>query len=151
MRYVFLLLGFVFLGLAILGALLPLLPTTPFALLASAMFLRSSPRLNRWMLRNRLIGPFLRDWQRERGVRLSVKITAVLSILIAGGASLALVEMPEWLQIGFVIALLIGLVVVLRLPLVKASKTDPGVLPSEEETASLDQSSSGSGTKSTLS
>jgi uncharacterized membrane protein YbaN (DUF454 family) len=119
MRYLYLSLGFFFLGLAILGAFLPLLPTTPFALLASAMFMRSSPRLNRWLLRNRLLGPFLRDWQRHRGVRLSVKITAIVTILLVGGATLYWVEMPPWLQVVFVVLLLIGLIVVLRLRLIR--------------------------------
>ena len=135
-RPFYLILGFLFLALAILGAVLPLLPTTPFALLASAMFLRSSPRLNRWMLRNRLLGPFLRDWQRYRGVRMSVKITAVLSIFLFGGASLMWVEMPLPLLIGFIVILLIGLTVVLRLPLVRDDAVRGGRAKEDEVSTS---------------
>src|SRR5947207_1871164 len=72
--------GSFFVFLAVLGALLPVLPTTPFLLLASYFFLHSSPRLNAWLLRSRLFGPLLRDWQEHRAVRPRVKVTA-LSII----------------------------------------------------------------------
>jgi uncharacterized membrane protein YbaN (DUF454 family) len=119
MRQLYLILGFLFLGLAFLGAILPVLPTTPFALLASAMFLRSSPRLNRWMLRNRLLGPLLRDWQRHRGVRPHVKVTAVVTIIVVGGLSLCFLDVDWPIRLLVLALLLIGLTVVLRLRVVR--------------------------------
>lgn len=120
-RYaVYVSLGWFFVGLAFLGALLPLLPTTPFLLLASAMFLKSSPRLNRWLLGTRLFGPFLRDWQRHRGVRRHVKVTALLMLVAVGGASIAFADVIWPIRAAVLGILLIGLVVVLRLRVIDA-------------------------------
>lgn len=119
-RAVYLLLGWFFVGLAFLGAFLPLLPTTPFLLLASALFLKSSPRLNRWLLGTRLFGPFLRDWQRHRGVRRRVKVTAVLMLVVVGGASIAFADVIWQIRAIVLGILLIGLIVVLRLPVIHA-------------------------------
>ena len=58
--------GFVALALGIIGAFLPLLPTTPFLILATWFFARSSPRLENWLLNHPRLGAVIRDW-RERG------------------------------------------------------------------------------------
>src|SRR5262245_37471900 len=98
-RAVYLLLGTGFVGLGALGALLPVLPTTPFLLLASYCFLRSSPRLNDRLLRSRLFGPFLRDWHQHRGVRPRVKITAVTVLALAVGGSALFGNLPPLLLV----------------------------------------------------
>jgi uncharacterized membrane protein YbaN (DUF454 family) len=117
-RAVYVLAGLSFVGLAAMGAVLPILPTTPFLLLASYFFVRSSPALHRWLLRNRVFGPLLRDWQRHGGVRRRVKVSAVCVLLLALGASIALTNRTP-LLIGVLLALgAIGLVVVLRLPVI---------------------------------
>ncbi|MFN3513572.1 MAG: YbaN family protein [Phenylobacterium sp.] len=66
-RPVFLLCGFLFTGAGVVGAFLPLMPTTIFLILAAACFARSSPRLEAWILDHRHFGPLVRDW-REHGV-----------------------------------------------------------------------------------
>lgn len=63
--------------LAILGLFLPLLPTTPFLLLASACYLRGSERLHRQLMANRLFGPYLANIQSGRGIPMRSKITAL--------------------------------------------------------------------------
>lgn len=118
-RPIYLALGFGFVGLAVLGAFLPILPTTPFLLLASYFFLRSNPAWNDWLLRSRLFGPFLRDWQQHRGVRPHVKYTASGFMLTAVGASAAFGNLPVYGLVVLGLLALIGLIVILRLPVIR--------------------------------
>src|SRR5688572_228519 len=103
-RVLYVTLGWLFVGLAVLGAFLPVLPTTPFLLVASGCFARSSPALNRWLARSPLFGPLLHDWQRYRGIRPHVRATAVTVIVGVGAISALWGGLPPWL-----LAVLIGL------------------------------------------
>jgi len=60
--------GLACIGLGVVGAFLPLLPTTPFILLAAACFVRSSPRMERWLMENRLCGACLRRYRNREGL-----------------------------------------------------------------------------------
>jgi uncharacterized membrane protein YbaN (DUF454 family) len=93
LRPLLLLTGWLAVALGLLGIVLPLLPTTPFALLAAACLTRSSPRGHRWLLATRLLGPALADWQAGRGVPLRARLVALALlwpwILIAMAATAA--------------------------------------------------------------
>jgi len=69
--------GTVALLLGILGIFLPVLPTTPFLLLASACYMRGSERMYRWLMNQRHLGPYLRNFQAGRGIPLRAKIAAL--------------------------------------------------------------------------
>lgn len=86
-------------GLAYLGAILPGLPTTPWALAASYCFARSSPRLQRWLLRSPLFGKLLRDWHEHRGIRRPVKFLAVGMVCVACTFSVGFAGLPDWLRV----------------------------------------------------
>jgi uncharacterized membrane protein YbaN (DUF454 family) len=95
-RLLYVVLGCFFVGMAWLGILLPGLPATPFLLLASYFFVRSSPRLHRWLHRSPVFGKLLHDWQTQRGIRRSVKITASCMVVIAVTLSISLTPLPVW-------------------------------------------------------
>lgn len=105
--------------LAVLGAFLPVLPTTPFLLLTSFFLVRSSPQLHKKLLASRVFGGLLRDWHKSRGVRPHVKITAVTVMTGVVGISIFSGKLsPILLGLLFVLAG-IGLFVVLKLPTIR--------------------------------
>lgn len=116
---IYLSLGVGFVGLAWLGALLPLLPTTPFLLLASFFFVRSAPNWQQYLLRSRLFGPFLRDWNTHHGVRPHVKIVAVVMVLAAVGSSLAWGGLATWGRVLLVALAAVGVGVILSLKTIR--------------------------------
>ena len=80
-------LGFLFLGLAGLGIILPILPGTPFLLLSAWFFARSSEKWHRRLLNSELFGPLIRNWEEQRCISRGTKAVALTSMIIAGGAS----------------------------------------------------------------
>ena len=121
-------LGGFFVGLAWLGFVLPGLPGTPFLLLASYCWVRSSPRLHRWLLGSRLFGPMLRDWRAHRAVRPGVKKTAAITMLMVVSISLAFGRFRGWALFSLVGLSLVGLTVILCLPVItdESSGSDEG-------------------------
>lgn len=81
MRILLLLSGFISLGLAILGIVLPLLPTTPFLLLSAFCFARSSDKFHAWLINHRYFGEMIRDWQNGGVINRRTKIRAMAMIV----------------------------------------------------------------------
>lgn len=75
--------GMVALGLGLAGLALPVLPTTPFLLLAAWLFARSSPERYERLLGHERLGPHVRDWVERHGLRRSVKVRAILLLWAA--------------------------------------------------------------------
>ena len=111
----FQLMGFAFLGLAVVGIFLPLLPTTPLVLVAAACFARSSERWHRWLLQNETFGPMIRSWEERRCVSLRVKVIGITSMLIVGGFSVGFALESTTLRAAGCVLILLGLIAVLRL------------------------------------
>jgi uncharacterized membrane protein YbaN (DUF454 family) len=82
MRSVYLVLGFLFIALGFIGAFLPVLPTTPFLILATACFARSSPQLENWLLSHPRFGPSLRVWRERGAIPVKAKLLALAGISI---------------------------------------------------------------------
>jgi len=72
--------GFISLILGIIGIAIPILPTTPFLLLASAAFAKSSERFNEWLLNNKLLGAYIKNYREGKGLPLKIKVLT-LSLL----------------------------------------------------------------------
>lgn len=89
--------------LALIGAFLPVLPTTPFLLLAMACFVRTSPELNRRLLANRAFGPYLAQWQHDHTVPRTAKRKAYGLVVVSFGLSIWFID-AGWLRLalGFI-------------------------------------------------
>lgn len=79
-RAIYFVAGWAALGLGAAGTVLPLLPTTPFLLVAAWCFCRSSPRMAAWLLGHPVLGKPLRAWQREGAISMPAKLTALASM-----------------------------------------------------------------------
>lgn len=88
MRMLWLLAGYLFLGLGLLGAVLPVLPTTPFLLVAAGCFAKSSPRLHRWLLSHPVFGPPIRNWEDNGAISRPAKRLAVGSMAAVWAVSI---------------------------------------------------------------
>lgn len=105
-RYLLLGTGFLFVGLAALGAVLPVLPTTPFLLVAAACFARSSPVFYRWLLRNRVFGPLVHNWRETRSIPRRSKWWAIALIAVVGGVSVVFFVEKLWAKLALAAVLL---------------------------------------------
>ena len=105
-RAIYLSVGFLALLLGIIGAFLPVLPTTPFILLAAACFARGSEHFHRKLLENRIAGPIIIEWQMYRSIPRQVKRWVYFLMAISFSSSMIIV--PEvWQKI---MLLMIGLI-----------------------------------------
>jgi hypothetical protein len=75
--------GWVFFALGVIGAFLPILPTTPFLLLAALCFSKSSPRFHRWLLEMPVFGAAVKDWQERRVIRTRAKLLCASMLLVS--------------------------------------------------------------------
>ncbi len=115
-RWVLIGFGSVFVALGGIGVVVPLLPTTPFLLLAAACFARSSPRFYWWLLARPGVGPMIREWRETRTVPLRAKIQAVSLIVLVGGSSVVLFVDDPWAKLLMAGGLLAVIVWLLSLP-----------------------------------
>ena len=88
MKVIWALIGLLALALALIGVILPLLPTVPFLLVAAFCFARSSPRLHDWLLGHKILGPMIIAWNTSGSISLSAKRYATLSILVVFSISI---------------------------------------------------------------
>jgi uncharacterized membrane protein YbaN (DUF454 family) len=88
-KWLFLVAGTLSMALGIIGIFVPVLPTTPFLLLAAACYIRGSPKLYSWLLNNRFLGAYIRDYMQGKGMSLKVKIITLVLLWVTIGLSAA--------------------------------------------------------------
>jgi len=89
LRILLVIAGTVCVGLGIVGIFVPVLPTTPFLLLAAACYARSSQRLHSWLLNNKWFGSYIRNYLERKGITLRAKIITLSLLWITIGVSIA--------------------------------------------------------------
>lgn len=92
LKILLLIIGHISLGLGVLGIFLPLLPTTPFLLLSLACFAKTSKKLHDFILKNKYLAPYVKDFMNGQGIPIRVKKRVILLI---------------WLSIGFTVIFVI--------------------------------------------
>ena len=116
--------GTFFLSLGLIGIAVPLLPTTPFLLLAAACYLRGSRRMYKWMLTNRYFGAYLRDYREGKGIPLKVKIATISLLWAVIGFSAIIVTHNTIIRI---ILLAVAVGVTIHILTVKSKRRDRGI------------------------
>ena len=98
-RPFFLVIGTLFVGLGVVGMFIPILPTTPFLLLAAACYARSSDRFLRWLLENRWFGAYIRNYREGRGMTRDTKLLILLALWLTLGFSAVFAASAWWLRL----------------------------------------------------
>jgi uncharacterized membrane protein YbaN (DUF454 family) len=98
-RPFFLVIGTLLVGLGVVGMFIPILPTTPFLLLAAACYARSSDRFLRWLLENRWFGAYIRNYREGRGMTRDTKLLILLALWLTLGFSAGFAASAWWLRL----------------------------------------------------
>jgi hypothetical protein len=86
--------------LGVIGIFTPVLPTTPFLLLAAACYARASTRFYNWLLNNRVLGPSILEWRRHRSLPYRTKLIAIATMAATFTVSIVFFVRPAWLQLA---------------------------------------------------
>jgi len=119
-RYSLIAIGWLCIVLASIGAVLPLLPTTPFLILALACFSKSSPRFHRMLLNHKWFGPPLSQWEQSHTIKRQIKHRVMLLIIVSFTISITILSGRLSLQLMLVG---IGLILLWFVSRLKESET----------------------------
>jgi len=111
-------LGFILLGLGAVGVALPVLPTTPFVLLAAVCFSASNRKISAWLQRNRVFGPYIENYRTKQGIKLSLKIGSIAFLWTGLSVSMIMVQ-KTWV---YIVLGIVGAGVTIHLLLIKTKK-----------------------------
>lgn len=108
--YIYLVLGTISLTLGVIGIALPILPTTPFLLLAAFCYLRSSKRRYEWLIQHPVFGPYVKDYLQHKAIKRKTKVIAITMIWLS-------LSYCIWIVSGYlkVVLFVIGAVVTIYL------------------------------------
>ena len=122
-RLLWLLVGLMCVALGALGVVVPLLPTTPFLLVAAFAFARSSARLTRWLHEHRTFGPLIENWQKYGSIDRKSKTTSIVVIVLTPVITF-LIGVPWWALAAQVAVLSCSATFILTRPLPPAEASD---------------------------
>ncbi len=120
-RYLLIATGTICLAIGIIGIFTPILPTTPFLLLAAACYARSSARFHRWLMNNRVFGSYIRNYTEGRGLPLKVKLFTIALLWATIGISIWVAA--NWIVTAILLVVAVG--VTLHIAFIRARKDRP--------------------------
>jgi uncharacterized membrane protein YbaN (DUF454 family) len=111
-RYLYLSFGWLSILLALIGVLLPIMPTTPFCIMAAYFFSRSSKKLHHWLLNLPSIGPFIDEWERHGVIRPEAKLLSLFTVFLIFSSTLIFAPVNKIIKLvvalsGLILALFI--------------------------------------------
>jgi uncharacterized membrane protein YbaN (DUF454 family) len=107
-RYLFAFLGVICVILGVIGRFVPLMPTTPFLLLAAYLFSKSSPKMHKLLLENKVFGKYISNYLNNKPIPIWQKIISISLLWLGMGSSIYILDLPFWLM---VLLIFIGLAV----------------------------------------
>ena len=114
-RFIWLLTGLAALAIGAVGVVLPLLPTTPFLLVAAFAFARSSERMNDWLREHQVFGPLINNWHRDGSIDPKTKQTAII-VIVATPVITWLLDVPIWVIACQIVVLSAAAIFILTRP-----------------------------------
>ena len=98
MKYLLIILGSICLALGVIGIFLPLLPTTPFLLLSAALYVRSSEKLYQWLIHQKDLGTYIRNFREHKAIPLRAKIFSISMVWITLTYCIIMIIEALWLK-----------------------------------------------------
>ena len=98
MKYLLIILGSICLALGVIGIFLPLLPTTPFLLLSAALYVRSSEKLYHWLIHQKYLGTYIRNFREHKAIPLRAKIFSISMVWITLTYCIIMIIEALWLK-----------------------------------------------------
>ncbi len=127
-KTIYISLGSIFLGLGLLGAFLPILPTTPFILLSAYFYSHGSPKLHKWLLNSPMFGPVIKNWEENGSISMRAKILATISITLLFTYSLLILDKPLLIKVLLVVVAISILIFIWTRPTAPKEKLDTSSL-----------------------
>ena len=116
--------GHGFVALGVIGIFVPVMPTTPFLLLAAACYVRTSERHHKWLMDSPVFGPIIRDYHEKRGIRLQTKLAALAVLWCSMAVSIWRVKIA-WLDATLIAAGVFATIMILRVRTIRLSDSAP--------------------------
>lgn len=123
LRIILIICGWIFVGLGIIGVFLPVMPTTIFLILAAGCFARSSKKFYYWLINNKYLGRYIKDYMEQRGMPLRAKIVAITMINVVIGYSVFFAVKTLWVQVLLVIIAVSLTVYLISIKTIAGSRT----------------------------
>lgn len=106
-KYILITLGFISIFLGILGALLPILPTAPFIILAAFFFSKGSPKIHDWLMARPYLGPMVKQWREHGCISLRAKIMATI-LMMGTVVSTSILLRDKWWFVAIIVLIIIS-------------------------------------------